>query len=126
MKEPILINAVTLDCRDPKALSEFYMKFLQWEKAYEDDTFVVIHTPASSVEIIFQKNTEHIPPVWPEAPNSQQQQAHLDFKAGSKEEMEAMVEYAVSCGAKKAEKQYSQSWTVMIDPAGHPFCLSSL
>ncbi|WP_334297139.1 VOC family protein [Anaerocolumna sedimenticola] len=37
-----------------------------------------------------------------------------------------MVEYAITCGAAKAKEQFSDLWTVMIDPAGHPFCFDTL
>ncbi len=40
--------------------------------------------------------------------------------------MKQMVEYAIKCGASKAEEQFSDLWTVMIDPAGHPFCFDTL
>jgi len=37
-------------------------------------------------------------------------------------ERSSAARHAVSCGASKADVQYSDHWTVMIDPAGHPFC----
>lgn len=45
---------------------------------------------------------------------------HLDFAVN---QLEEAVQYAVSCGATVAEQQFSEHWRVMIDPAGHPFCL---
>lgn len=126
MIEQIKLAGVTIDCIDPKQLSEFYMKLLGWEISYEDDTFIMLTSPSCNVRIGFQKNSDYIPPVWPEAPNTQQQQAHLDLKVKDKEHMNAMVEFAITCGAKKASQQYSDLWTVMIDPAGHPFCLDTL
>ena len=62
-----------------------------------------------------------LPPVWPEEPGAQQQMAHLDFVV-QKDEMHQAVAHAVACGAKVAETQFSDHWTVMIDPEGHPFC----
>ena len=44
---------------------------------------------------------------------------HLDFYSDNVEES---VKHAVSCGAKLAEYQ-SGDWKVLIDPAGHPFCI---
>jgi len=126
MNEPILLGGVTVDCKDPKILSDFYIRMLQWEKTYEDDGFIIIASAASNVRIGFQRNADYIPPVWPEVPNSQQQQVHLDFKVNDKEHMKQMVDYAIKCGASKAQEQFSDLWTVMFDPAGHPFCFDTL
>ena len=43
-----------------------------------------------------------------------------------KEHMKQMVDYAIKCGASKAQEQFSDLWTVMFDPAGHPFCFDTL
>ena len=61
--------------------------------------------------------------MWPEKPEAQQQMAHLDFAVNNLEEA---VHYAIHCGATIAEEQFSDSWRVMIDPAGHPFCLCQM
>jgi len=46
--------------------------------------------------------------------------AHLDFFV---ENLEDGVTHALSCGAVLSPIQFTDSWRVMIDPAGHPFCL---
>lgn len=120
---PIALNAVVLDCKDVAALSDFYIQLLGWKKNYsEDDEWVDIASPSGNVKIAFQKNEDYVPPVWPEELGKQQQMAHLDFIVQSTEQMELAVQHAISCGAVKASTQYSDKWTVMIDPAGHPFC----
>lgn len=126
MSEQILLRGVTVDCKDPKSLSDFYIRMLGWEKTYEDNGFIVISSSSSDVRIGFQKNSDYVPPVWPEIQNEQQQQVHLDFRVRDKEHMKCMVEHAIVCGASKAKEQYSDVWTVMIDPAGHPFCFDTL
>ncbi|MCI1956278.1 MAG: VOC family protein [Oscillospiraceae bacterium] len=122
---PIAINAVVLDCKDPAALSDFYIRLLGWEKEpeNEDEEFVGIFSPNGSPRILFQRNENYIRPVWPEEPEKQQQMTHLDFTVASKNQMGLAVRHAVSCGASRTDVQYSDKWTVMIDPAGHPFCL---
>jgi len=122
----IKLSGVALECKDVKALSKFYLDMLGWEIAFEDDGFMSIRSPLSNVNISFQRNIDYIPPVWPEQENEQQMMLHLDFKADSEEQMQIMVQHAISCGAKKAETQYSDKWTVMTDPAGHPFCIDTL
>ena len=49
--------------------------------------------------------------------------AHLDFAVN---DLEKAVEYAVRCGASIANEQFSDDWRVMVDPAGHPFCLCKM
>ena len=46
--------------------------------------------------------------------------AHLDFAVN---DLETAVQYAVQCGATIADKQFSDGWKVLFDPARHPFCL---
>jgi hypothetical protein len=121
---PMKLNSVVLDCRDIAALSEFYIRLLGWEQSYcIEDQWMDISDPSGSAKISFQKNEDYVPPVWPEEAGRQQQMLHLDFAVQGKEQMELAVQHAIACGAKKAHTQYSDEWTVMIDPAGHPFCI---
>ena len=57
---------------------------------------------------------------WPEEPDAQQQMGHIDFAVN---DLEKAFRHAIHCGAAVAEKQFSNDWRVMLDPAGHPFCL---
>ncbi|HFL3852735.1 TPA: VOC family protein [Clostridioides difficile] len=59
----------------------------------------------------------------PEKPESQQQMAHMDFAVN---DLEEAVQYAIHCGATIAEEQFTDDWRVMIDPAGHHFCLCQM
>jgi predicted enzyme related to lactoylglutathione lyase len=125
----IKLYSFTLDCKEPLQLAKFYAELLEWQIVpvmggeYVDD-YVIIAPPGagmgSYLGITFQKNPEYTPPVWPEEPGAQQQMAHLDFIVT---DVEKAVTHAVNCGATVAEKQFSDDWTVMLDPAGHPFCL---
>ncbi len=123
---PIALGTVTIDCPDPTSLAAFYMRLLGWHKSHESEGYICITSPTCGVRIGFQRNLDYVPPVWPETPSTQQQMVHLDFHMKDKEEMEAMVAHALRCGAQKASEQYSDLWTVMLDPAGHPFCLDTL
>lgn len=119
----IKLDKVVLDCLDPESLADFYVRLLGWNKGYITEDFVIIGSESSNVDIAFQRNEDYVPPVWPERINEQQQMLHLDFSVENIEEMNQLVEHAISCGAKKAEYQHSKLWTVMLDPAGHPFCI---
>lgn len=45
---------------------------------------------------------------------------HLDIAAG---DLSAAVAWAEDCGAERAAHQPQEGLVVMLDPAGHPFCL---
>ena len=116
------IIGIALDCRDPNALADFYARLLGLEKAISSGDWAGIHTPQGTI-LAFQRVEEYVPPVWPWKQGEQQQMAHLDFKV---DDLEEAVRHAVSCGARVADTQYYQTSTVLFDPEGHPFCLSTV
>lgn len=120
----IKMYSFTMDCEDPYELAEFYAKMLKWEIPFHDEDWACVSAPGAAQGaypgILFQKNSAYKPPVWPEEPGAQQQMAHMDFAVN---DLEEAVQYAVRCGAVIADKQFSDEWRVMFDPAGHPFCL---
>ncbi len=129
MGDALKINmyAFTLDCKDPGELAKFYAALLKWEIPFQDDDYVCVSPPGTNQGaypcILFQRNPEYKPPVWPEAPEAQQQMAHMDFAVN---DLETAVQYAIQCGAAIADEQFSDGWKVMFDPAGHPFCLCQM
>ncbi|MCL1823648.1 MAG: VOC family protein [Oscillospiraceae bacterium] len=120
----IKIDKIVLDCIDPVKLSDFYIKLLGWKKGFETEDFIIIGDESGSIDIGFQRNSDYIPPVWPETEGEQQMMLHLDFYVPA-EQHKKWVEYGIFCGAKKAEVQFSEDWTVMFDIEGHPFCFDS-
>ena len=129
MGDALKINmyAFTLDCKDPNELAKFYAALLKWEIPFQEDDYVCVGAPGTHQGaypcITFQRNPGYQPPVWPEAPEAQQQMAHMDFAVN---DLETAVRYALQCGAKIADAQFSDGWRVMFDPAGHPFCLCQM
>lgn len=119
---PIPLSTVVLDSRDSHALAAFYLNMLGWQKTYEDSEWIDIQSPAGGVKIGFQQDPDYAAPGWPAPPPAQQQMLHLDFALPNAEAMRQAVEHAVACGATLAPQQYSDRWTVLLDPAGHPFC----
>jgi hypothetical protein len=69
--------------------------------------------------MVFQR-AEDLPPVWPPASGEQRTMMHLDIEVG---ELEAAVADAVALGARVADFQPQGNVRVLLDPAGHPFCL---
>ncbi len=123
----IKMYSFTIDCKDQGELAKFYAAMLKWEVVFVDDEWACVAAHGTKQGaypgILFQKNPEYIPPVWPEKPEAQQQMAHLDFAVN---DLDKAVEYAVQCGATVAKDQFSEDWRVMFDPAGHPFCLCQM
>lgn len=123
----IKLYSFTIDCKDSCELAKFYAALLKWEIAFISEEWACVYAPGTKQGaypcILFQRNPEYEPPVWPEEPDAQQHMAHLDFAVN---DLEKAVQYAIQCGAKIAEKQFSEAWRVMLDPAGHPFCLCQM
>lgn len=126
-KLQIKMYGLTLDCKEPYKLAKFYAELLKWEIVFYDDNFACVAPPGVAQGgypgMLFQRNDCYQPPVWPDNPGDQQQMAHLDFAVN---DLLAAVQYAIDCGATIATEQFSSSWTVMLDPAGHPFCLCQM
>jgi len=116
------IIGIAFDCPNANALADFYVKLSGWEKEISGDEFAALRTP-EGILLVFQTVENYVSPVWPWKDGAQQQMAHIDFKVDDLQEAEA---HALQCGAKKAEVQYYDTSTVMLDPAGHPFCLSTI
>lgn len=116
---------MVIDCADPRELAGFYEKLLSITKprGVDTDEFVIVDSGELGMYLCFQKNDEYEQPVWPEENGKQKIMAHVDVDTGSQAEKEKMVKHALSCGASLSSEQYSDHWTVMIDPAGHPFCI---
>lgn len=120
----IKLYSFTLDCLDPHALAKFYAALLEWEIVYFDEEYACVAPPGVKQGeypgITFQQNPAYKRPVWPEEPGAQQQMAHIDIAVN---DLEKATRHAIDCGARVSDVQFSDGWRVMLDPAGHPFCL---
>ena len=111
-------RAVTLDCPDPPALARFYRELAGLEVAYSQEAYAGI-TVEPDLGIGFQRVEGYQPPEWPG--QSRPQQFHLDFGVPDLDEAEKT---ALALGATKPDFQPgAERWRVLLDPAGHPFCL---
>lgn len=123
----IKLYSFTIDCTDPYELAKFYAELLDWEILFYDEDYACVGAPGTNQGaypgIMFQRNPEYAPPVWPGKSKMQQQMAHIDFAVN---DLEKAVQHAFHCGATIAKEQFSDGWKVMLDPAGHPFCLCQM
>ncbi|MEU6439341.1 VOC family protein [Streptomyces sp. NPDC047046] len=114
------LAAITLDAPDPKALAEFYTAVTGWQSLYASEDFAYIGTPDGSSRIGFQRVGHLKQPAWP----GDDKQMHLDFSVSDVDEA---VERLTAIGATKPEHQPGAGkWVVLIDPAGHPFCVTKM
>ena len=110
-------SVVALDCREPRALAEFYSALTGALVERTDDNWVQLAS-TGGVAIAFQLAPGHVPPRWPS--DELPQQIHLDFDVP---DLDAAEERVLALGARKHEVQPGETFRVYLDPAGHPFCL---
>ena len=111
---------VVLDAPDARALAHFYADLLGWEIANEDAQDAAIAPKDGVAYIGFQTSEDYRRPVWPPKEDAQQMMAHLDIEVS---DLETAVADALELGAVQASFQPQDNVRVMLDPAGHPFCL---
>lgn len=109
-----------LDCPDASALAHFYADLLGWTVAKDEPGWAAVSPPGGVAYLGFQTSPGHVEPAWPPEPGRQQMQMHLDVEVT---DLGAAVEDALAAGARLADHQPQDNVRVMLDPAGHPFCL---
>ncbi|MFD8325482.1 VOC family protein [Streptomyces lydicus] len=120
MRPRFSLATVVLDCPDAHALAGFYRTLLGWEVKLGEADRVLLRNPEGGTGLSFQSEPGYRPPVWPELREEQQKMLHLDIRVDDLDEAEA---YAVALGAVRAAWQPQDDVRVLLDPAGHPFCL---
>ncbi len=111
----IALAAITFDCPNGEELWKFY-----WQLADLRPQDVGGMAPAlvsdSGLMVLIQQVEDYQPTTWPTQERGQQ--IHIDFHTDSREEM---VAKAIELGA--TQEDVERGFTVMKDPAGHPFCI---
>ena len=114
----IRYSGTTVDCADPAALADFYATLTGGSVLVRQPHWALIRTDDG--EIAFQGTPGYQPPTWPDPAASIQM--HLDFYVTDRT---ATQKRALDLGATKYDYQPNDHCTVLADPAGHPFCLST-
>lgn len=117
------LASTVLGTSDPRGLGGFYQSLLGWELLDDRDEWVKIKPAGGGAGLAFQLEGNHVPPSWPAEPGDQQMQAHLDLGVS---DLTAGVARALALGASLAAEQPQDDVRVLLDPAGHPFCLFQL
>lgn len=105
---------------DPRGLARFYAEVLGWQLHSDEEDWATIAPAREHVYLAFQLERNHVPPSWPSQPGEQQMQMHLDIEVT---DLDAAVAAAQRLGGRVADHQPQDGVRVVIDPAGHPFCL---
>jgi hypothetical protein len=115
------LYGITLDCADPVELGEFYSQLAGMEVAFSSEKYVGLTGP-NGTAMSFQRVENFRAPQWPD--QSVPQQLHLDFIVEDLDESEAeAIKLGATC---PAEQPDAARWRVLLDPAGHPFCLAKM
>jgi hypothetical protein len=112
---------VTLDAPDALELADFYARLLDWQLfPGGPDNASVAPSADAGYNLGFQTEPHYVRPVWPAAPGQPQMSMHLEIEV---DDLPTAVAHALSTGAELSPHQPQQNVRVMLDPAGHPFCL---
>jgi predicted enzyme related to lactoylglutathione lyase len=110
----------SIEAPDPGTLAAFYSRLLDWPVVHQEPGTAIIKPPQDSIYMVFQLAEGYVPPTWPPAPGEQRTMMHLDIQV---DDLDAATVDAVALGARVAEFQPQANVRVLLDPAGHPFCL---
>jgi hypothetical protein len=121
--EPVgRLGATSIECADPAELADFYGRLLGMRRLFASPDGVVIAVTDGANTLAMMRVDHYDPPTWPG--HEQRQQMHLDV---SVTDLDVAVKSAIELGAREADHQAAPSvWRVLLDPAGHPFCLTTV
>jgi len=112
--------SIDFDCSDPAELARFYRDALDLPVLYSTDEFVLLGRDGAP-GLGFVRVPDYRPPTWPDP--AQGKQAHLELGVDDLDSAQARV---LALGAVTAPVQpHPEERRIMLDPAGHPFCLST-
>lgn len=118
---PVLeLGAVIVDCADPGPVAAFWAAACAGEVVRTEDDSVWLEI--GGMTVIFRAVADHRPPTWP-SPDVPLQ-AHLDWWIDDLDAAEAEL---LRLGATRAPHQphRADGAVILVDPAGHPFCIGT-
>ncbi|MDQ2758200.1 MAG: VOC family protein [Actinomycetota bacterium] len=111
------LGMLSIDCADAGIAADFWSQLMGWEIAMIGDGYAML--TGGGVRVGFGSVPDYEAPAWPNPRGSKQ--FHLDLACHDVAAVEAR---AVELGATVAEPQGGKTWRVLVDPSGHPFCLT--
>jgi predicted enzyme related to lactoylglutathione lyase len=112
------LKMVTLDSSDARRDVRFWSSVLGWDIAHEQDEYGMLTGP-DGVAIGFGTVGDHQAPGWPNARGTKQ--FHFDLAV---DDLDEAATRCVELGASLPDEQPGDTWRVLLDPSGHPFCLT--
>ncbi|MFC9846051.1 VOC family protein [Streptomyces sp. NPDC060223] len=116
----VRLSTVAFEAPDAHALAGFYRRLLGYVVRAEEPDWMLIGPPGGGTALAFETSRGYVPPVWPAAPGDQRMMLHLDIEV---DDLAAETARALAEGARLAAYQPQEDVRVLLDPAGHPFCL---
>jgi predicted enzyme related to lactoylglutathione lyase len=118
-------TTLTIDCSDADVLGAFYSRLLGWEVTDRDGAgWLQLRNPQGGISLNIQAEDAYEPPVWPEQPGQQAKMMHFEVLVN---DLDAAVRLVLECGGTEALHQPADRdrtrLRIMLDSAGHPFCL---
>ena len=118
-------TTITLDCADAEVLGGFYAALFDWEITARDGAgWVQLRDPAGGIGLNLQAEDSYEPPTWPESPGRPSKMMHFEILV---DDLEAAIGLVARSGGSVAPWQPPDRdptrIRIMLDPAGHPFCL---
>jgi glyoxalase superfamily protein len=112
---------VVLGVPDARELAHFYARLIDWRIFNESDSWADLAPSVhAGYNLAFKTEADYVRPVWPTEEGKPQISMHLDLEVDN---LDDAVAHAVGIGAELASYQPQEHVRVMLDPAGHPFCL---
>lgn len=111
------LAGISLDCDDPESLADFYLHLLGGQLIWNHEGSSGIRIPCG-LTLIAQRVNPYTAPVWPGTSI-----IHFDLAADT--DLTACQQRAEAAGATLAPTQPDPRWMVLLDPAGHPFCITT-
>jgi len=112
------LGLTALDCSEPSVLANFWAALLDGEVTHRNDEFCAVKADGGTVVAV--KVQDYEPPTWPDPAVPKQMHLHLKV-----DDLDAAQTDAVRLGALLATEQTNpEHWRILLDPAGHPFCLA--
>jgi catechol 2,3-dioxygenase-like lactoylglutathione lyase family enzyme len=113
-------GAITFDCADPAEQARFYSSVLDLPVSYSSDDFVALgHVGQPGIAFVRIEGYQR--PTWPQP--AVPKQAHFDLGVDDLDTAQAEL-IALGATAPPTQPQPDR-WRVLLDPAGHPFCVST-
>ena len=113
-------------------MARFYGELFGWEVRARDTPetrmggtgWIAMSGPEGGPSISFQAEEWYEPPAWPEVPGAPTKMMHFEVGVSDVDEAVGRV---VAAGGRVADHQPEdrdpRSVRIVLDPAGHPFCL---